>query len=145
VAVGGNDGEERCRAAEAVVLLEELLYANREFRYYKSAENDKGESLASWLLRAHVRARRCTSRQNRVPVHIGDAGEEYHVGDIVEFVEGVQDWWNRGDMARVIGLGRSTSPIAIRMQEDLRHIDGEAHIPHASLRTRGSCTSISAL
>jgi hypothetical protein len=123
----------RCRAAEAIKLLQDLLHLNRDYRCPSttgsSSGGNSGDSLASWVLRAHVRARRCPDRSD-LPVV-----DDFHVGDIVEFLEEEGGFWERGDMARVIGMGRATMPIALQLHSNRQLMDVDNYHVKLSLAT----------
>jgi hypothetical protein len=138
----------RCRAAEAVRQLENLLRVNRNFmpsdtehRQAQDWDEARGGGLLNWLIIAHSRARRCmgeaqllvrqsTSGPDRTyPAtdvdttgkHIVRSGVApvlgtIMVGDLVETKEALEGFWLKGDVARVAGLGRTTGPIALRME-----------------------------
>ena len=99
-----------CRAGAAVAVLEALLAADRDFTPSPPAPVAAATSLplVEWLLRAHARARRCVSPRG-APAHSGFA-----IGDRVRFRATIDGFWERGDSATVLGLGRATMPIAVR-------------------------------
>jgi len=110
---------EQCRAASAVWKLEDLLRRNRNFRY-THVQNGETTKVEEWLVRAHARARRCakSSGAGAAPVVSG-----IRVGDPVHFIEDLDGFWRKGELAHVIGLGRPRTPIAVKVNNDGRIID----------------------
>jgi hypothetical protein len=101
--------------AEAVAALERLNAAHRQLA-----------GLGEWILLAHSRARRRS---------LAPAAEGYLIGEAVETVAELPNFWQAGDRAEVIGLGSANAPIALRMGRSGRLIDVQ---PERIRRTSGA-------
>ena len=118
-----SSGLPGCPAADAVRRLERVLLLHREFDP-DAAGLTPGATLLDWLIRAHVRARRCVGHPNVAPVW-----GNFTIGSKVTFRRTESGFWVAGEFATVIGLGRASQPLATRHDVSLKRLDvSEGHV-----------------